>query len=165
VATGVSLQSLGQLLPSANLHDEPTKKPLLLGTLFSVPLEPIVSIQAADDDLQTYTSTCGSASLAQCRSQYVWQRDSKIHMSIELQAAAGLVAGLMAGLALGLLRPLLAVAIGLIAVYLAVTLAFEGPPGIIGLIGKFGRSVSAYPIFYSALAAAKAFGCSLVLRR
>jgi hypothetical protein len=86
-------------------------------------------------------------------------------MSVELQAAAGLLTGLFAGLALGLLRPLLVIAVGVLAVYLCATLALGGPPAIGELLDKIGRSLAAYPVFFSALAAAKAFGCVLALRR
>jgi hypothetical protein len=86
-------------------------------------------------------------------------------MSIELQAAAALLTGLFAGLALGLLRPLLVLAVGALAVYLAGTVAFDGPPAIGALLGRIGAALATYPVFFSALAAAKAFGCVLVLRR
>lgn len=86
-------------------------------------------------------------------------------MSIELQAAAGLLTGLVAGLALGLLRPLLVFTVGVLAVYLAALLALDGPPAIGALLDKIGRSLAAFPVFFSAMAVAKAFGWVIVLRR
>lgn len=86
-------------------------------------------------------------------------------MSIELQAATGLLTGIFAGLALGLLRPLLVFAVGGLAIYLAVVLALGGPPAIAILLDRIAQSIAAYPVFFSALAAAKVLGCMLALRR
>lgn len=86
-------------------------------------------------------------------------------MSIELQAAAGLLTGLFAGVALCLLRPLLFVAVAAIAIYLVATIVLGGPPAIGTVFESIGRSLAAYPVFFSALAVAKAFGCVVALRR
>jgi hypothetical protein len=86
-------------------------------------------------------------------------------MTIELQAAAGLLTGLFAGLALGLLRPLLVVAVGLLAAYLATTVVLDGPPAVGALIGRIAAALAAYPVFFSAMGVAKAFGCVIALRR
>lgn len=86
-------------------------------------------------------------------------------MSIELQVATGLLTGVFIGLALGLLRPLLALAVGAMAAYLVVCLALDGPPAIAAALGRAGRLFAAYPVFFSTMAAAKALGCVLALRR
>ena len=106
-----------------------------------------------------------SCAAARCPGNPASALKGVIQMNIELQVAAGLLTGLFAGLALGLLRPLLLLAVGGLAVYLAVIVAFDGPPAIGVLLDRVGRSLSAFPVFYSALAAAKAFGCVIALRR
>lgn len=82
-----------------------------------------------------------------------------------MQAAAGLLTGLFAGLALGLLRPLLVIAVGGLGAYLVATVAIGGPPAVGGLLARIAEALAAYPVFFAAMGAAKAFGCVLALRR
>ena len=86
-------------------------------------------------------------------------------MSIELQVASGLLTGLFAGLALCLLRPLMVLDVAALALYLGALVALYGPPAIGEALTRLGLAFAAYPVFFSALAAAKAFGCVLALRR